>query len=380
MSQAISRILVSLLCCGLLVSAATAQSPRAVETVLASAVIRIELPAGSNIPVSVTPGSKHVLVQLPRGAVFPLDLSSSSGGLLRGGEVTQLDGDRVQLKLDLAAGLLDRVEYEPARLSLYFLSRFGALRDLGEAESPYVLGPDDKLLITVHNHPELTSQPTVTREGTITAPLVGDVEAAGLGPRELAMMLAEYLGRSYLVDPQVDVEVDEYRSQWVAVTGEVEMPGRIFLRGGTRLKEVISQAGGLTDNSGETLTISRRMEDSGEYSTLSVQRAQFESGAADPVLRHGDIIDVPLSAWCYLQGEVRMPNRIRVERGLTLLRAISMVGGLTDWADRKEVRVLYPEGIVPREQTFNVKKIQEGRMDDPPLRGGEVVIVKRRYF
>jgi polysaccharide export outer membrane protein len=286
----------------------------------------------------------------------------------------------MQLKLDLAAGLLDRVEYAPDRITLHFESRFGAIRAAGEAEAQYLLGPDDKLLITVHNHPELTSRPSVTREGTITAPLVGDVEAEGLSPRELAVMLAEQLGRSYLVDPQVDVEVEQYRSQWVAVTGEVEMPGRVFLRGGTRLKEVISEAGGLTDESGEAITISRRMEDSGEYATLTVQRAQFESGAADPVLRHGDIIDVPRSAWCYLQGEVRMPNRIRVERGLTLLRAISMVGGLTDWADRKDVRVLYPEGMVPREQSFNLKQIQAGKIPDPPLRGGEVVIVKRRFF
>jgi len=379
MDQVISRILVCLLCCGLL-PAATAQPFRTSDAVQTRAVIRIELPEGAAFPVSVTPGSKQVLVELPRGAVFPLDLSSSSGGLLRGGEVIPLEGDRVQLKLDLAAGLLDRVVYEPGRVTLHFLSRFGTLRDAGQTEAQYVLGPDDKLLITVHNHPELTSRPTVTREGTITAPLVGDIDAEGLSPRELAVMLAEQLGRSYLVDPQVDVEVEEYRSQWVAVTGEVQVPGRIFLRGGTRLKEVVAEAGGLTDEAGEGITISRRMEDSGEYATLTVQRAQFESGAADPMLRHGDIIDVPRSAWCYLQGEVRTPSRIRVERGLTLLRAISLVGGLTEWADRKEVRVLYPEGIVPREQTFNIKKIQEGRAGDPPLRGGEVVIVKRRYF
>jgi len=379
MNQTIARLVVSLFCCGLIVPTAVGQEPGE-GGVAASAVLRIELPDGAGFPVSVTPGSKHIVVELPRGAVFPLDLSSSSGGLLRGGEVIQLDGERVQLKLELAAGLLDRVEYAPDSLTLRFASRFGTARDVGLGGDQYRLGPDDKLLITVHNHPELTSRPTVTRDGTITAPLVGDVDAAGLSPRELAVMLAELLGRSYLVDPQVDVEVEEFRSQWVAVTGEVEVPGRVFLRGGTRLKEVLAEAGGLTDDAGENITISRRTEESGQYATRSVERTQYESGAADPVLQHGDIIDVPRSAWCYLQGEVRMPNRIRVERGLTLLRAISMVGGLTEWADRKAVRVLYPEGTVPREQTFNIKRIQEGRAGDPPLHGGEVVIVKRRYF
>jgi polysaccharide export outer membrane protein len=376
-----SRQFLLVLCSlALLVSTAHAQYEERPKEAQHSVAIQIDLPPDTTPLVSVSPGSRHVMVELPRGAIFPLDLSTASGGLLRGGEVTPLGEERVQLRLELAGGLLDRVVFAPDTVVLLFLSRYATLRANEAAENPYVLGADDELLITIHNHPELTSSPTVTAEGLITAPLVGDVVAAGLTPRELERQLSEMLGRSYLVDPQVDVEVEEYRSQWVLVTGEVRLPSRVFLHGGTTLKEALSVVGGFAEFAGETITVSRKNADSGDYEILNIDRREFEAGIQDPVLRHGDIVEVARSRYCYLQGEVRVPGRVQVERGMTLLRALALVGGLTEWADRKSVRVLYEEGTVPKERVFNLKRIQSGRDPDPPLTGGEVMVVKRRFF
>jgi polysaccharide export outer membrane protein len=346
----------------------------------ASAEIFIELPEGSDSDITVVPEDNDVIVELPRGSVFPLEFASSSSGLLRGGQVVPLGGDRVQLRLDMALGLLDRIVYRPGGLALIFKSKFDVKSAAQSADEQYLLGPDDKLIITVHNHPELTSELTISREGIITVPLLGDVRAEGYSPRQFGIRLSELLGRSYLVDPQVDVEVAEYRSQWVMVTGEVRIPSRISLRGGTRLKEVLAEAGGFGVNSGELITISRRVEGSGDYTTIKVNRSEFEIGGSDPVLRHGDIIDVGRSAWCYCQGEVRSPGRTRIERGMTLLKAISLCGGLTEWADRKQVRMLTGEGSERHELIFNLKRIVEGKNEDPVLTGGEVIVVDRRFF
>lgn len=345
-----------------------------------SAEIFIELPEGSDSNVTVVPENNYVVVDLPRGSIFPLEFSSSSKGLLRGGQVVPAGEDRLELRLDLAAGLLDRIVYHPSSLSLIFKSKFGVRSADGFSEEQYLLGPDDKVMITVHNHPELTSHLTISREGTLTVPLLGDVRAEGYSPRQLSIRLSELLGRSYLVDPQVDIEVEDYRSQWVMVTGEVRIPSRISLRGGTRLKEVLAEAGGFGINSGELITISRRVEGTGEYTTLKVDRSEFETGSLDPMLRHGDIIDVGRSAWCYCQGEVRSPGRTRIERGMTLLKAISLCGGLSEWADRKQVRMLTVEGSERVERRFNVKRIIEGKEEDPILKGGEVIFVGRRFF
>jgi polysaccharide export outer membrane protein len=374
---------------GALAGASTAAAVE-LDDARTTANIRISLPTVGAADVSVTPGDSRVLIELPRGAVFPLDFAESSGGLLRGGEVVPLEGERVRLELELAQGLLDRVDFEADAVVLRFVSRFASRENAPVVEDQYLLGPDDKIVITVHNHPELTAEVTVTREGLITAPFIGDVMAAGYSTRQLAANLAERLGRDYLVNPQIDVDIADYRSQWVMVSGEVRLPGRVPLTGGTRLKEALSEAGGFTDDAGERIIISRSTQD-GEERTY-VERVAFETGEMNPVLRDGDIVDVIPTAYCYVTGEVRNPTRVRVDRSMTLLKALTIAGGLTDWADRKSVFILPGEEapgtnghvadgeVSEGSRTYNIKRIQTGKAADPRLRGGEIVVVKRRFF
>ena len=360
--------------------AVQAQEAAVREERTTTAEIRIELPEGAGRDVAVEPSDRRVLIELPRGSRFPLDFQTSSGGLIREADVEPVGDERVRVELTLAAGYLARVAFESGALVLTFESRVGVSRDTGDAEDRYSLGADDKINITVHNHPELSSELTISREGMIAVPQIGEIEAAGLSPSQLESRLTELLGRSYLVDPQVDVAVEEYNSQWVMVTGEVPLAGRIPLRGGTRLKEVLSEAGGFRETSGQEILISRKQEDSDDYVTISVGRADFESGLRNPMLGHGDIIEVRRTKYCYIHGEVRAPGRVPIERKTTLLMAITLVGGLTEWADRKSVRILYPDGHNPSEIVVNLRKIQDGKSADPVLEGGERIVVKRRFF
>lgn len=356
-----------------------AQTIRSDERV--TATIQVRLPAGVEPIISIQPGERIITLILPRGAQFPLDFATTSKGLLRGGEVTPLGDDQVKLDLRLGQGILERIEYSPAGVALHLGRRTLVLDEGSAAIRNYVLGPDDVIRLTVHNQPNLNSELTVTREGTIFPPLVGETRVAGMTPRQVAILLTEKLGYDYLVNPQVDVDVKEYRSQWVMVTGQVQRLGRITLRGGTRLKEVLSEAGGFNQFAGETITISRKINGSDEYEILTIDRTAFESGESDPMLYHGDIVDVTHSEYAYIQGEVRSPGRIAIERGLTLMRAISMVGGLTEWANRKEIRILYSKkNGATRVEVYNLRKIQLGKADDPALHGGEAIMVDRRYF
>jgi polysaccharide export outer membrane protein len=344
-----------------------------------SAEIRITLPEGSPPSVSVSPGREHIVLDLPRGARYPADFVTSSGGMLRDGKV-QFDEDRVQIVLEPALGLLDRIEFEPGAVVLRFRGSHIPPIELADPQQRYVLGPDDRIAILVHNHTELSPELDITREGWITAPLVGQVKAAGLTPPQLAAKLSELLADGYLKDPQVDVSVKDYRSQWVVISGEVDLPGRKPLKGGTRLKEVIGEAQGFTDEAGEEITITRKVPDTNETRILPVSRTDFERGTVNPPLAHGDTIDVRRADYCYIQGEVRESGRVRVERGMTLMRVIALAGGLTDWANRKNVVVLYPQGVIPRERTFNLKQIEKGKIEDPPISGGEDIIVKKRFL
>ena len=343
------------------------------------AEIRIELPAGNTADISLAPGRRTIVMELPRGSIFPLDFSGSSGGLLRGGAVSIVSEDRVRLELDLAHGLLDNVEYQSDAILLRFTSRQRA----GDAEADanaYRLGVGDKIQVIVHNQPEMSSMTVIGEDGTITLPILGPVDVSDATPRQLAERLTELLGRDYLVDPQVDIIVDEFRSQWVMVTGYVREPARVPLRGGTRLKEVLAEVGGFSEQAGEEITVSRTNAISGEIESISIQRIRFEAGSDDIVLHHGDIVEVHAMAYAHITGEVRNSARVFISRGLTLLQALTQVGGLSEWADRKNIMILYPEGIFPRERVVNLKKIENGQAEDPILVGGEKIIVKRRFF
>jgi len=345
----------------------------------ASAEIRIGLPEGEIPNISVEPGEESVVLDLPRGARFPSDFVASSHGMLRDGKI-EFSEDRVRIELQTALGVLDRIDFEPGELVLRFRSGYLPPVDVADPENRYVLGPDDRIGIVVHNQPDLSAELDITREGWITVPLIGQIKAAGLTPPQLAAKLAELLSNGYLKNPKVDVGVREYRSQWVVVSGEVNNPGRKSLRGGTKLKEVLGEAEGFKEEAGEEIAISRKAIGNEDQKVLYVNRTDFERGLLNPTLQNGDTIDVRRASYCYIQGEVRRAGRVRIERGMTLLRVIALAEGLTDWAERKNIIVLYPADSAERKRTYNLNKIERGKAPDPVIRGGEDIIVKKRFL
>src|SRR5258708_12755226 len=76
-------------------------------------------------------------------------------------------------------------------------------------------------------------------------PLLGDVQAAGLTPGELAQSVGDKL-KKYLTAPQVTVILTQINSQRVYVTGEVARPGAYPVLPGMTVLQAISSAGGLT--------------------------------------------------------------------------------------------------------------------------------------
>jgi polysaccharide export outer membrane protein len=355
-----------------------AQSGFRPEPSSTTAGIRIELPPGIDPKVSMSLSLDGMILDLPEGAVFPDDFAAASNGLLRGA-TSRADGDRIALQLQFAAAGFDRIEYETSAVVLHFRSRYTAVDEFVEQEFQYLLGPDDRILVRVHNQPDLTGMFVVDRQGLITLAHVGDVRAAGLTPRQLEAGLTEVLS-GILVEPRVDVEVEEYRSQWVTVGGEVNRMGRVPLHGGTQLKEILGEAGGFTDYAGEVITISRRIQGTDRTVTMTVDRLEYETGKKNPTLQHGDIIEVKRAEYCYIQGEVQENNRVRIERGMTLLRVISLAGGLTDWADRKNVKIRRSSGPGSAETRHNIKRIINGKEEDPVMQGGEMIIVPKRFL
>ena len=80
-----------------------------------------------------------------------------------------------------------------------------------------LVGDGDVLKVTVYNHPDLTTTVRVNGGGTIIFPLVGQVNVQGMTIDQVAALLAGALSDGYIVDPQVSVFVEEFRSKRVTI-------------------------------------------------------------------------------------------------------------------------------------------------------------------
>jgi polysaccharide export outer membrane protein len=302
---------------------------------------------------------------------------TESDGLAVSGELHHESDGSLRYEIRLGSCSLDQVLFLPGKMVIR-LSGHPTSGGTGQADRRYLLGADDKVQISVGGHADLLSLVMVKSNGMVTAPLVGEVPAAGRTVQELASDVAERLGKDFLVNPQVDVQVVEYNSQWVLVTGQVRTPRRVTLQGGTTLEEVIAEAGGLTGLAGSRILVVSSPE-GGAGDTLVVDRREFESGMTHVVPQHGSIINVEKVAYAYIQGEIRDSGTIQLEPGMTLLKAIAIMGGLTEWADRKGIRILDADGGAPA-RVYNLKKIQAQKTPDPLIEEGQMIIIPRRFL
>ena len=108
--------------------------------------------------------------------------------------------------------------------------------------SKYTLGPDDAIEVDVRRHPEFSGKYTVTAEGKIEYKFIGDVLVAGLTKVELQERLQKILS-DYIIEPEINVQILEYLSKVYYVIGEVNRPGKFYMKGNTiTVREAIIQA------------------------------------------------------------------------------------------------------------------------------------------
>jgi len=129
-------------------------------------------------------------------------------------------------------------------VSLLFLS-FSSTLALG-VESDYQIGAGDVLKITIYDHPDLTTVARVDHDGYILFPLAERVRVGGLTTAGASQAIAKKLGADYIVNPQVAVFVEEFRSRVVYVTGQVNRPSAFNVEPDTTVIQAVTMAGGFT--------------------------------------------------------------------------------------------------------------------------------------
>jgi polysaccharide export outer membrane protein len=120
----------------------------------------------------------------------------------------------------------------------------------------YRLASGDQIRVTVFRHEDLSGEFQLDGLGNFSLPLVGQINADGMTVREAENAIREKLMAGYLVDPQVSVEVLNYRPFYIL--GEVKQPGSYPFVNGMTVLNAVALAGGYTYRASEgRITVTR---------------------------------------------------------------------------------------------------------------------------
>jgi polysaccharide export outer membrane protein len=267
------------------------------------------------------------------------------------------------------------------------------------AESGYVLGPNDEVVIHGIDDPQAAGKPDapilIGTNGNITLPLIGRIKAGGLTVEQLEEELI-YRYKTFIQEPQISVTVTEFRSQAVSVFGGVTKPGVVQLRGRQTLYEVLSMAGGPSDAAGPVLTVTRpqtsgdiplpgaNVDSTGRFSSIELNIQEILEGknpAANIEIRPNDIISVSeaSSNMVYVVGDVNRAGGFTLggQRNVSVLRALSLAGGLGRTAKPEKARIVHEVSGEPKhtEVPVNIQKILSGKAKDVALGPNDVLVV-----
>ena len=113
-------------------------------------------------------------------------------------------------------------------------------------DDTYSIGADDILAINVWKEPDLTRSVPVRSDGKISLPLIGELQAAGVTPKQLEQDISKKL-TSFVAEPEVTVIVQEIRSRKFNILGQVAKPGSFPITRTTTVLDAIALAGGFRD-------------------------------------------------------------------------------------------------------------------------------------
>jgi polysaccharide biosynthesis/export protein len=260
------------------------------------------------------------------------------------------------------------------------------------ADVAYKLGVSDLIDIRVLGESEFTGAFRVGTDGTIDYPFLRKVAAEGKTTEELAGEITKLLKNGYLTNPQVTVDVKEYRSQSVTVLGAVGKPGSYVLQEETRILDVISKAGGISAGGGKRVLLIRKPLPAGEAPkentpeeskpiVIDYYKIAHEGNMAQNlVLRNGDVLNVPKGNEVYVVGSVARPGPIPFEENMAILQAVTLAGGTTNVASPKSTYVLRQSEKGEEKIQVRLDKILENKTKNFILRADDVIVVPESFF
>ena len=248
------------------------------------------------------------------------------------------------------------------------------------------IGPNDLIGLTVRNEPDLTRTVRVGADGDIRLPmLMNHIHAAGLFPDQLETAIAKALtDEEVVVDAIVTVSVVEYRSRPISVSGAVKKPVTFQASGNVTLLDAIAQAGGLADNAGAEILVSKKSSVSKGDPTLLIKRIPVhglidgEDPALNLTLDGGEDIRIPEAGRVFVLGRVKKAGSFFITDGSesSVLKALALSEGLDTFPSTKAYIYRVEGGTGGRNEIpIELKKILDRKSPDVPLMANDILYI-----
>jgi polysaccharide export outer membrane protein len=252
------------------------------------------------------------------------------------------------------------------------------------AFSPFRIGGGDTLVVNlVGTGTEIppTLRARAHEDGTIMLPLTGPIQIGGMSLEEAEKAVHRAYVPTYVRDLTVNIEVGDFESTDVLVTGAVQVPGLIRLRRDQRtLVHAVVAAGGVTDATSGSATLERIRRPSDKITYDLTKREHIETALSDAPLEDGDIIRVEgaMPNMIFVGGLVAAPAPQTYPAGakVRFLQALAAAGGPRMDLQPDEARLIrhMPDGR-DLHVKLDLTRLQMGQDENFALASGDIIWV-----
>lgn len=246
-------------------------------------------------------------------------------------------------------------------------------------DKDFIVGTEDVIEVQVWDNKDLNQVVFVRPDGKTSLPLVGEIQAAGKTVQELQDYLAAVYSKT-VKGAAVTVIIRDIKSRPIYFVGGFGKPGTMQLTRDLTLLQAVALVGGVAAvaDAEKGFVLRKDKQIPINFTNLTQKGDLTQNIKLEP----GDTIVAPVADLVYLQGEVRAPGAIKYTQDLTLVRAITQAGGLTQMAAGGRVDILRGKGEKKERIRVDVDKMMRAGDGNPDVlvKPDDIILVPQRLF
>lgn len=233
----------------------------------------------------------------------------------------------------------------------------------------YKLGANDEVEVTIYGLGQQQNQVVRTRikeDGTITLPFLGAVQARDRTARELAQQInGELRSGGYFNNPSVNVDVTQYVSNVVTVSGQVGTPGIYPLDRPLTIGMALARAGGGRGDGADYVILHRRNDPTEHQISFDNLTGEWSTAL---IVEAGDTLYVPVAPVVFIYGQVNAPGSFTVRSGMTLRQVLARAGGPTLGGSQNHITIYRGD-----------QKVKKAELDSP-VQANDTIYIHERFL